>query len=69
MKTKKKAVINASKCDNSFLCPAKRICSTGAITQKSKWLIWTKETKIDQDNCIGCGKCVSVCPHQAIKMK
>jgi len=69
MKTKKKAVISANKCDNSFLCPAKRICSTGAITQKSKWIVFIEETKIEKDKCIGCGQCVSACPHRAIKMK
>ena len=69
MKSKKKAVINANNCDNSFLCPAKRVCPTGAITQKTKWFILTEKTEIDQETCIGCGKCVNACPHRAIRMK
>lgn len=69
MKPKKKAVINANVCDSSPLCPAKRVCPAGAITQKRKWIILAETPEIDVDKCTGCGTCVSFCPHRAIKMK
>ena len=69
MKTNKKAVLNKSQCDHSPLCPAKRVCGLGAITQKTKWLIIADYPEINQDKCVGCGRCVDFCPHRAIKMK
>lgn len=65
----KKATINKNKCDQSPFCPAKRICPVGAITQKKVSFFRGETPIVDHDKCIGCGKCVQVCPHGAIKMK
>ena len=63
----KKAVIDSNKCDRSPFCPVKRVCPVKAITQKRRFL--RAETPvIDRNACIGCGKCVSVCPHHAVRL-
>lgn len=69
MNSKKKAVINREKCDHSPMCPAKKACHIGAITQKTKWFFKAEIPEIDQDRCVGCGRCVNFCPQRAIKMK
>jgi len=63
----KKAQLNNS-CDKSPFCPAKRVCPAGAIRFEKKGLFFGKII-IDQEKCIGCSKCVSYCPHNAIIMK
>ncbi|SES84300.1 4Fe-4S binding protein [Anaerobranca gottschalkii] len=58
------AYIKPSKCDKSPFCPAKRVCPVNAI--------YFDETinsyKVDEEKCIGCGKCAKVCPQRAIEM-
>jgi Fe-S-cluster-containing hydrogenase component 2 len=64
----KVAVINSSKCDRSPFCPVKRICPVKAVTQKGSF--FKKEVpEIDHTKCVGCGKCVPICPRKAVKMK
>lgn len=63
----KKAIINNSKCDKSPFCPVKRICPVNAVTQQGNF--FRSETPVvDSEKCIGCGKCVTVCPMRAVKM-
>lgn len=63
----KKAKIDQNKCDKSPFCPVKRVCPVNAVTQKVGFL--KADTPIiDPDLCIGCGKCVRVCPMKAVKM-
>lgn len=64
----KKAVLTRSKCDHSPFCPVKRVCPVQAITQK-KGFLKADYPEIDPAKCVGCGKCVSVCPHGAVVMK
>lgn len=64
----KKAVMTVNKCDHSPFCASKRVCPVKAITQKTS-LFGAEVPVIDAEKCIGCGKCVNVCPHGAIKMK
>jgi formate hydrogenlyase subunit 6/NADH:ubiquinone oxidoreductase subunit I len=64
----KKAFIVKNKCDQSPFCPVKRVCPTGAVTQKRKFLK-AEHPVIDAALCIGCKKCVAVCPHGAVAMK
>ena len=64
----KKAVLNESKCDKKSFCGAKRVCSVGAI-EFVKEGFFSGKIVIDQEKCIGCGKCVKACPHDAISMK
>lgn len=60
----KKAYIDSETCDKSPFCPAKRICPVKAITQKLG-----KVSIVDEEKCIGCGKCLNFCPGNAITMK
>jgi Fe-S-cluster-containing hydrogenase component 2 len=63
----KKAKLIVDRCDNSPFCGAKRACSVGAIEYK-KTGIFSGNIVINEEKCIGCGKCVSACPHNAIKI-
>ncbi|MDK2836696.1 MAG: hypothetical protein PWP21_1473 [Thermosediminibacterales bacterium] len=63
----KKAVIDKNKCDRSPFCPVKRICPVSAVSQKVNF--FKAETPVvDHDKCIGCRKCVKVCPMKAVKL-
>ncbi len=64
----KKAVIDKNKCDKSPFCPVKRICPVEAVAQKVSFLKGDTPV-VDHEKCIGCGKCVRVCPMGAVKMK
>lgn len=48
------------KCMGCVAHPCREVCPRGAITMKDGKSI------IDQDKCIKCGKCKSVCPYDAI---
>lgn len=65
-KKNKKAVINQNKCDKSPFCPVKRVCPVGAVNQAG---FFGGQITINDEKCIGCGKCISYCPHQAVFMK
>ena len=60
----KKAIIDSNACDRSPFCPAKRVCPVTAITQKSPY----ESYSVNEELCIGCNKCVRVCPMDAITM-
>jgi len=64
--TDKKAYIDPNMCDGSPFCAVRRACPVGAITQKNGLLGGT--AVVDPAKCIGCGKCVAVCPHGAVKL-
>lgn len=64
----KKAFIDPNICDRSPFCPVKRVCPVGAITQEVKGFFGAGTPKVDPNKCVGCGKCVQVCPHRAVKM-
>jgi len=64
----KKAVIDKNKCDRSPFCPVKRICPVGAVKQNVSFLKGDTPV-VDVDKCIGCGKCVRICPMKAVTMK
>ena len=61
----KKAIISETACDKSPFCPAKRVCPVNAISRKG----FTRPFNVDAETCIGCGKCIKVCPQRAIIMK
>lgn len=63
----KKAVINKDRCDRSPFCPVKRICPVEAVTQNVKFFKGDTPV-VDHEKCIGCGKCISVCPMKAVRM-
>ena len=61
------AKIDKNACDKSPFCPVKRVCPVGAITQKGGFLK-AGTPEVDEEKCIGCGKCVTVCPMRAVSM-
>lgn len=60
----KKVFKNEQRCDNAPYCGAKRHCPVDAIIYDSL----KGEIIIDNDKCIGCGKCVKACPHAALSL-
>lgn len=65
----KKAYIDARLCDQSPFCPVKRICPVNAVMQETNGFFSGGPVIIDETKCIGCGKCVQVCPRNAVRMK
>ena len=49
--------VNANRCPQNHRCPTLRVCPTGALQQEG-----FNAPFIDQDLCIGCGKCTYSCP-------
>ena len=58
-----KAYVVSDQCQGCFAHPCREICPKGAITFKDK------HAYIDQEKCIKCGRCASVCPYTAIVKK
>lgn len=58
----KKAVIDTVSCDRSPFCPVKRVCPVKAVQMIDGFY------HVDADLCIGCGKCVTICPMKAVSM-
>ncbi|GAW27719.1 4Fe-4S binding protein [Carboxydocella sp. ULO1] len=67
-KNKRKAFIDASKCDRSPSCPARKACPFGAITQEKKWFFKAGVPQVNAHLCAGCGECVKFCPRGAVKL-
>ncbi|WDU83123.1 4Fe-4S binding protein [Caloramator sp. Dgby_cultured_2] len=42
--------------------------SSWSNNTRGKRLFGASTPKVDPNKCVGCGKCVQVCPHRAIKM-
>ena len=61
------AVIDSGRCDKSPFCPVKRVCPVNAVTQQTS-IFGSGTPVIDEEKCVGCGKCVSVCPMRAVSM-
>lgn len=61
------AVINENACDRSPFCPVKRVCPVKAVSQEVRFFK-AGAPVINKDLCIGCGKCIQVCPMKAVKM-
>jgi Fe-S-cluster-containing hydrogenase component 2 len=59
----KKARIIQAKCDRSPFCPVKRFCPTGAVERAGFFM---GKVVINDEKCIGCGRCIQVCPHNAV---
>lgn len=62
------AVIDTNRCDRSPFCPVKRVCPVNAVTQEVH-IFGSKAPVVDKEKCIGCGKCLNVCPMRAVAMK
>jgi len=45
-----------SKCPQNHVCPALRVCPTGALVQEGH-----KAPYVLEDKCIDCGKCAKYC--------
>ncbi|MGM0396830.1 MAG: 4Fe-4S binding protein [Bacillota bacterium] len=57
------AKIIEAKCDRSPFCPVKRVCPTGAVERAGFFM---GKVIINDEKCIGCGKCIQICPHNAV---
>ena len=57
----KKLRIITEKCPQNHKCPAIKVCSVGALTQKD-----FEAPTINYEKCIRCGKCSNFCPKQAL---
>lgn len=64
----RKIKLNKDRCDSQPFCAAKRVCPVGAIEFK-KTGIFSGNILIDEEKCIGCGKCAKVCPHAALSLE
>jgi len=62
-----KAYVDPSLCDGMPTCRVKFGCPVGAVSQARGMLGGT--AAVDQAKCIGCGKCVALCPHRAVTMR
>jgi len=63
-----KAIFKESKCDKSPFCPVTKACKAGAVT-RTKLGFLKIDIAYDKEKCVGCGQCVSACPHAAFEMK
>lgn len=63
----KKVRLDKARCDSKPFCPAKGMCPEGAIEFKRTGFIFG-DIVINDRKCIGCGRCVSVCPHGALSI-
>ncbi len=61
MNMMRRAVIDPEKCDGAEVCEPMGICPAQAIEREDGFTYVNTE-------CKGCGKCVRVCPKQAIKV-
>lgn len=55
-------LINFKICDNAKECGGIEVCKTGALSWDEK----KQKIKIDNTKCVSCGRCMKMCPVQAI---
>jgi len=49
--------VDKRKCPQNHACPAIRVCSEGALSQRG-----FDAPIVDADKCIDCGDCIDICP-------
>lgn len=54
----------AQRCPQNHKCPSIAVCPVGALSQIS-----VEAPAVDNNKCIGCGKCVRFCPMNALVLK
>lgn len=55
--------VNLRRCPQNHPCPSVPICPVGALHQQG-----FAAPEVDKDQCIACGRCVSLCPKGALKL-
>lgn len=55
--------VDPIKCPQDHVCPAMRVCPTGALQQKGFELPFA-----DVETCTECGICIDYCPRGAIQL-
>lgn len=64
MNDDKKLVVIKSRCPQNHPCPAIKVCSVQALSQKN-----FDAPVVDHDKCIKCVKCVRFCPMKALELQ
>jgi ferredoxin len=59
----KKLVVIKHYCPQSHYCPSVSVCPVGALSQTGY-----DAPTVDNDVCIGCGKCTNFCPGGALEL-
>jgi ferredoxin len=62
-RTPGKAFVDLRRCPQNHPCPSLNVCPTGALSQRG-----LEAPTIDDDACIGCGRCVDYCPAGALQL-
>ncbi len=55
--------VDKARCTQNHACPAVRVCPTGALMQKG-----FAAPYVNLEQCTRCGKCVRICPKDAIAL-
>lgn len=61
----KKNTVDYNKCNKCTKCVARKSCPTKALFK----LDIDEPAAVDIQLCYGCGKCVPVCPHDALSVR
>lgn len=59
----KKLHVTPERCPQNHPCPAVKICPVKALSQDGM-----AAPRVDDERCIGCGKCVRKCPKGALQL-
>ncbi|MEA4889020.1 MAG: 4Fe-4S binding protein [Clostridiaceae bacterium] len=62
--SEKKLIVRTDRCPSNHPCPAIRVCSVNALSQRGY-----NAPTVNMDVCVRCGRCVKYCPMQALVLE